>query len=150
MTSRYVTLLLSGSKVKRSLTLNLMRVPMRRAGVDGLGPEPQVADRLGARSRTAGNETGHGCVMASPVYSGVAVNRRRPSAVAIKCSLLDNQHLAHRVDPVARPAQSGRGDGAGGLGGVGNRPVCLSVEVVDDGDREVLRGEQVLGDAGDE
>src|SRR5580692_134753 len=127
-----------------------MRVPMRRAGVHGLDPEPQVADRLGARSRTAKNGTGHGYVMASPVYSGAAVNRPRPSAVAIKGSLLDNQHLAHRVDPVTRAAQSGRGDGAGGLGGVGDRPICLSVEVVDDGDREVLRGEQVLDDAGDE
>lgn len=41
-------------------------------------------------------------------------------------------------------------DGALGLGVVGDRPVRLSVEVVDDGHLEVLRGEQGLGDARDE
>jgi len=45
--------------------------------------------------------TGHGCVMAGPVYCGVAITVRTPSAAASKCSLLDDDELAQRVDPVA-------------------------------------------------
>ena len=90
--------------------------------------------------------------MASPVYSGVAMNRPHPISGSDQvCSLLDDQHLAHRVDPIARPAQPViAGDGTLGLGLVGDSTVRLPVEMVDDGDLEVLRGEQVSGDAADE
>jgi hypothetical protein len=65
-------------------------------------------------------------------------------------SLLDDQELAHRVAAVARAAKPGGGVGALGLGLVGDRPVRLSVEVVDDRDLELSGGQQVLRDAGEE
>src|SRR5579863_6084790 len=60
-----------------------------------------------------------------------------------RLSLVDDQELTHRVDPVARPATVC-------LAEVGDRTICFTVEVVDDDDLELLRGQQRLGDAGEE
>src|SRR5579862_9243747 len=70
---------------------------------------------------------------------GAAPRRRQRS-----CALLDDDHLAHRVDPVARGAV------VVGLSGVGDGAVGMTVEVVDEDDLEELRAQQVPRDAGEE